>query len=65
VALTIYERAGGFSAVRKVVSAFYDKVQQARELIREELVCSERSVEEVKGFGEQRVFTLDGELEQR
>jgi class 3 adenylate cyclase len=35
------------------------------ELIREEFICSERGVEEVKGFGEQRVSTLDGELEAR
>ncbi|MEZ5075966.1 MAG: group 1 truncated hemoglobin [Solirubrobacterales bacterium] len=27
--LTIYERAGGFSAVRKVVSDFYDKVLES------------------------------------
>lgn len=35
------------------------------ELIRDEFICGERGVEEVKGFGEQRVFTLDGELESR
>lgn len=29
MALTIYERAGGFSAVRKVVSDFYDKVLES------------------------------------
>jgi len=29
MALTIYERVGGFSAVRKVVSAFYDKVLES------------------------------------
>ena len=29
MALTIYERAGGFSSVRKVVSAFYDKVLES------------------------------------
>jgi hemoglobin len=29
VALTIYERAGGFAAVRKIVSAFYDKVLES------------------------------------
>lgn len=27
--LTIYERVGGFSAVRRVVSAFYDKVLES------------------------------------
>jgi adenylate cyclase len=39
--------------------------EQTHELIREEFICSERGVEEVKGFGEQRIFTLDGELEPR
>lgn len=39
--------------------------EQTHELIREEFICSERGVEEVKGFGEQRIFTLDGELEAR
>jgi len=39
--------------------------EQTHELIREEFICSERGVEEVKGFGEQRVFTLDGELAER
>jgi len=29
MALTIYERAGGFAAVRKVVSAFYDKALES------------------------------------
>jgi hemoglobin len=29
VALSIYERVGGFSAVRKVVSAFYDKALES------------------------------------
>jgi adenylate cyclase len=37
--------------------------EQTHELIREELICSERGVEEVKGFGEQRIYTPDGELE--
>ena len=35
------------------------------ELIRQEFVCSELGEMEVKGFGTQRVFTLDGELEDR
>jgi adenylate cyclase len=39
--------------------------EQTHELIRDEFICSERGVEEVKGFGEQRVFSLDGELESR
>jgi len=39
--------------------------EQTHELIREEFICSERGEEEVKGFGKQRVFTLDGELEAR
>ncbi len=34
-------------------------------LIRDEFVCSERGVQEVKGFGEQAIFSLDGELESR
>lgn len=29
MALTIYERAGGFTAVRKVVSSFYDKALES------------------------------------
>jgi len=39
--------------------------EQTHELIRDEFICSDRGVEEVKGFGEQHVFTLDGELEAR
>jgi adenylate cyclase len=39
--------------------------EETHELIREEFICTERGVEEVKGFGEQRVFTLDGELDSR
>jgi len=39
--------------------------EQTHELIRDEFICSERGEEEVKGFGTQRVFTLDGELESR
>jgi hypothetical protein len=39
--------------------------EQTDELICDEFICSERGVEEVKGFGEQRVFSLDGELESR
>ena len=39
--------------------------EPTHELIREEFICSERGVEEVKGFGEQRIFTLDGEPESR
>ena len=37
--------------------------EQTYELIREEFICSERGEEEVKGFGTQRIFTLDGELD--
>lgn len=39
--------------------------EQTHELIRDEFICNERGEEEVKGFGTQRVFTLDGELEAR
>ncbi len=39
--------------------------EQTYDLICDEFICSERGVEEVKGFGEQRVFSLDGELESR
>jgi adenylate cyclase len=39
--------------------------EQTHELIREEFVCSERGVESVKGFGEQRVFVLEDELNPR
>jgi adenylate cyclase len=35
------------------------------ELIRQEFLCSELGEVEVKGFGKQRLFTLDGELEDR
>jgi adenylate cyclase len=35
------------------------------ELIRDEFICSERGVQEVKGFGEQAVFSLEGELDSR
>ena len=34
VAQTIFERAGGFAAIRKVVSAFYDKVLDSDKLQR-------------------------------
>jgi adenylate cyclase len=39
--------------------------EQTHELIRDEFICSERGEEEVKGFGTQKIFTLDGELESR
>jgi len=39
--------------------------EQTYDLISDEFICSERGVEDVKGFGEQRVFSLDGELESR
>ena len=39
--------------------------EDTHELIRDEFICSERGVEEVKGFGEQRIFSLEGELDSR
>jgi len=35
------------------------------ELLRQEFICSEIGEAEVKGFGKQRLWTLDGELEDR
>jgi adenylate cyclase len=39
--------------------------EQTHDLIRQEFLCSERGEVEVKGFGTQRIYTLDGELEPR
>jgi adenylate cyclase len=39
--------------------------EETYELIRQEFVCSEIGEAEVKGFGRQRIFTLDAELEDR
>jgi class 3 adenylate cyclase len=39
--------------------------EHTHELIRQEFLCSERGELEVKGFGNQRVFTLDGELDRQ
>jgi adenylate cyclase len=39
--------------------------ETTHELIRQEFVCSEIGEVELKGFGKQRIFTLDAELEDR
>lgn len=37
--------------------------EETHELIRPEFICSEIGTQEIKGFGAQRLFSLDGELE--
>lgn len=62
---TIFERCGGFAAISRIVSDFYDRAADSpllsphAERLLDDFNLFERGEFEVRGFGIQKLFFLD------